>query len=324
MKSVPLLLLAVVVACFGTLSPRFLDPQSLLNILIQSSSLAIVATGMTLVLITAGIDLSVGSIMFLSAAVAGKMVLEGLPLWLAVLAVLAAGMAFGAVNAFFIARLRMLPFIVTLATLYAGRGLALWITETRAMNLPETLLRVGAGRLLGIPVPVWILALTLAAFHILLSRTTFGRQVYAVGNDMEAARKAGIHTRRTIVLIYVISGFLAALGGLVAVAQLGAVSPTFGFQREFAAIAAAVLGGASLFGGRGSVFPGTLLGAVLIQTVESGLVMVNADPYLYPLVMASIIFVAVLLDGARHRYLERLGRRKIRPAAPDKQCGSPA
>lgn len=313
LRSVPLLLLAGVFACFASLSGRFLDPQNLTNILIQSASLGIVGAGMTFVLITGGIDLSVGSIMFLSVAIAGKMVLHGLPLSLALPMVLVAGLAFGLANAFFVSRFRILPFVVTLATLYAGRGLALYITETRAMNLPEELLRLGTGRALGLPLPIWVLGATLLAAQLTLTRTTFGRQVYAVGNHAEGACKAGIAASRVIVLVYAISGFCAALGGLVSVAQLGAVSPTFGNQREFAAIAAAVLGGTSLFGGRGRVFPGTILGAVLIQTVESGLVIVNADPYLYPLILSSIIFLAVLLDGVRHAHLERLGRRKIRP-----------
>lgn len=313
LRSIPVLLLAIVIAVFSSMSPRFLDAQNLTNILVQASSLAIVAAGMTFVLLTAGIDLSVGSVMFLSAAVAGKMVLSGMPLWLALPAVLITGIAFGFVNAAFVSRLHVLPFIVTLSTLYAGRGLALYITGTRAMNLPEELLRLGAGKLAGIPAPIWILAATAAAAQLVLMRTAFGRQVYALGNNVEAARKAGINAGRITVAVYVISGFCAALGGLVAVAQLGAVSPTFGNQREFAAIAAAVLGGTSLFGGRGNVFPGTIIGAVLIQTVESGLVIINADPYLYPLILASIIFAAVLLDGLRQRQLEKLTRRKIRP-----------
>ena len=310
---VPLLLLAILTAVFSSMSPRFLDTQNLTNIIVQSSSLAIVAAGITFVLLTAGIDLSVGSIMFLSAAVAGKMVLSGSSLAPALVAVLVIGVMFGLVNALFIARMRLLAFIVTLSTLYAGRGLALYITETRAMNLPEELLALGTGQWLGIPVPIWILAITLAVSQIVLTRTPFGRQLYAVGHNPDAARKAGIRVQWLIASVYAISGLCAALGGLVAVAQLGAVSPTFGNQREFAAIAAAVLGGTSLFGGRGSVFPGTIVGALLIQTVESGLVIINANPYLYPLIMAAIIFTAVLLDGLRQRQIEKLGRRKIRP-----------
>lgn len=307
------LIFLAVLATFSLLSPRFLAGNNLLNILIQSASTAIVATGMTFVLLTAGIDLSVGSIMFVSAALAGKMVLGGQPLWLAAVVILAAGILYGAFNALCITWLRIIPFIVTLATLYFGRGLGLWLTETRAMNLPENILRIGSARLAGIPFPVLVLVLVIAAAHLVLSRTAFGRQIYALGNDANAARKAGLRTGRIQFAVYVISGFCAALGGLVSIAQLGAVSPSFGNQREFAAIAAAVLGGVSLFGGRGAVWPGTLLGALLIQTIENGLVIANADPYLYPLVMSAIIFLAVLLDSLRNRQLQRAQRRHIRP-----------
>jgi ribose transport system permease protein len=312
LNAVPLLLFLVVFAVFGAISPHFLDARNLVNILVQSSSLAIVATGMTFVILTAGIDLSVGAVMFLSAAVAGKMVLAGLPLPLACLAVVVIGAAVGLVNAALVVRFRVIPFIATLATLYIGRGLALYLTETRAMNLPDSIVILGAGRALGVPLPVWILAFTLALAHFTLRRTPFGRQIYAVGNDPRAAARAGIDNRRVLLGVYLIGGICAALGGLVAVAQLGAVSPTFGYQREFAAIAAAVLGGASLFGGRGSVLPGTLIGAALIQTVESGMVIVNADPYLYPLVTALIIFLAVVLDCVRHQHAEKLRLRRIR------------
>jgi ribose transport system permease protein len=307
------LIFLAVLAVFSLLSPRFLATNNFVNILIQSASTAIVATGMTFVLLTAGIDLSVGSVMFVSAAVAGKMVLAGQPLWLAAVMILLAGMLAGAFNALCITWLRIIPFIVTLATLYFGRGFGLWLTETRAMNLPESILRIGSARIAGIPFPVLMLALVIVVAHLVLTRTSFGRQIYAMGNDADAARKAGIRTGRIQFAVYVISGFCAALGGLVSIAQLGAVSPTFGNQREFAAIAAAVLGGVSLFGGRGAVLPGTLLGALLIQTIENGLVIANADPYLYPLVMSAIIFVAVLLDSLRNQQLRRSQRRIIRP-----------
>jgi ribose transport system permease protein len=306
--AVPLGLLALAFIGFGIKSPAYWSSGNIVNILVQSSSTAIVAVGMTIVLLTGGIDLSVGAIMFISAAIAGKLVLGDLvptlprvPPAAAVLLIVPLGVAFASINAALIAGLRMMPFIVTLATLYIGRGLALQLTETRALNLPDSLLSFGHMRILGIPAPILLLALAVASAHVLMMHTPFGRQVYAYGNNPEAARKAGIRTRRLLVVVYLISGLYAAIGGIVAVTQLGAVSPKFGERYEFAAIAAAVLGGTSLFGGRGNVFPGTLLGAVLIQSVESGLVMVNADPYLYPLVTAGIVFVAVLLDRAAHR-----------------------
>jgi ribose transport system permease protein len=313
LRLIPVALLVVLVAVFSSLSPRFLSTQNVLNILVQSSSLAIAATGMTFVLLTGGIDLSQGSVMFVAAAVAGKLLLGGMPVSAAIFAALLAGGLCGAAHAGFIVQLRLLPFIVTLAALYAERGLGLYMTETRAMNLPESILVLGTGRLLGIPAPLWVLGMVVLAAQLVLDRTPFGRQIYATGYNLEYARRAGVRTGVILASVYMISGFCAGLGGMVSLAQLGALSPTFGNGREFAAIAAAVLGGTSLFGGRGSVVPGALLGAVLIQTVESGLVIVNADPYLYPLVLAGVIFVAVLLDGIRQAYRRRIEARKIRP-----------
>ncbi len=211
---------------------QFLDTRNLTNILVQSSSTAIVAIGMTFVLLTAGVDLSVGAIMFLSAAIAGKLALAEWPLSVALVVILVIGLVFGAVNALFITRFRIMAFIVTLATLYLGRGLALWITQTRAMNLPESFLLLGTTRVAGVPAPILVLALVLAAAHFVLTRTPFGRQIYAVGSNVEMARKAGLNTRAILASVYLISGFCAALGGIVALSQLGAVSPTFGNQKE--------------------------------------------------------------------------------------------
>lgn len=300
-QAVPLVLLAVLLLVFASISPAFRQPENFINILVQSSSIAIVAVGMTIVLLTGGIDLSVGSIMFLSAAVAGQLVLgdDPWPVPVAVLVILPVGLACGAVNGLLIARLRLLPFIVTLATLLIGRGAGRWITQTRAMNLPDEFLLIGQARVFGVPFPVLLLIVVAVFAHLLLRHTPFGRQLYAVGADADAARKAGVRVQWMRFSVYMISGFCAAVGGIVSVAQLGAVSPTFGYQREFAAIAAAVLGGTSLFGGRGNVLPGTVLGAVLIQTVENGLVIINANPYAYPVVTGAIIFLAVLIDRVR-------------------------
>lgn len=312
LNNAPLLLFVALLGLFGSLSSRFLTGSNLLNLLIQSSSTAVVAIGMTFVLLTAGVDLSVGAIMFVAAAMAGKLVLAGTPLPAALLAMALIGLVFGAVNAFLITRLRIVAFIVTLATLYLGRGLALWVTETRAMNLPASFLAIGTRQFLGIPVPVLVFLAVLVLAHVVLRHTPFGRQLYAVGQDLERARKAGIQTGRILAVVYLVSGLCAAIGGMLSLAQLGAVSPTFGTNKEFSAIAAAVLGGTSLFGGRGQVFPGTVLGALLMQSVENGLVILNADPYLYPLISSAIIFLAVLTDSLRNRILASVHRRKIR------------
>jgi len=315
LKAAPAVLFGVAVLAFGLREPRFLTLANATNILIQSSWIAIVAAGMTFVLLTAGIDLSVGSMMFLAAIAAGKLALAGWSPWLSFLVVPFIGLLCGAWNALFIARLGLMPFVVTLASLYVGRGLGLFVTQTRAMNLPERFLEVGSATVLGVPLPIWLMAGVLAGGHGILSATPLGRQIYAVGHDAEAAQKAGIRVRRVMAFAYLVGGVCASIGGLVLVGQLAAVSPTLGQGAEFQAIAAAVLGGTSLFGGKGHVLPGTLFGAVLMQTIRNGLNVVNADPYLYPVVTGSVIFLAVALDSLRHRRLRRLRRPRIRPVS---------
>jgi ribose transport system permease protein len=313
LRHASLVLLVGLLAIFGVLSPKFLTIDNALNIVVQSAPTGIVAIGMTFVLLTAGVDLSVGAIMAVAAAVAGKLLLAGHSTAAALGAMALIGMAFGAVNAFFIARLRIVAFVVTLALLFAGRGFALWLTQTRAMNLPESILHLGTARVAGLPLPLLLLAAVAVVAHLVLTRTPYGRQLYAAGHHPANARKAGLRTGRILASVYVISGLCAALGAMLSLAQLGAVSPKFGEAYEFKAIAAAVLGGTSLFGGRGAVLPGTVLGAVLIQAIESGLVMINADPYLYPLITAGVIFLAVLVDSLRQTLLESAGRRPFRP-----------
>jgi ribose transport system permease protein len=302
-----------VLALFGAQSAKFLEPRNLINIIAQSASTGIVAVGMTFVLLTAGVDLSVGAIMFVAAAIAGKIAIAGLPLSVALSAMLGVGLLFGGVNAFFVTRIRVAAFIVTLALLFIGRGLGLFITETRAMNLPDNFLQLGSAQILGVPLPAWLFGGIVLIAHLVLTSTPFGRQLFAVGHDAEAAKKAGIRSDRILMIVYLISGACAALAAMVTLGQLGAVSPKFGEQKEFAAIAAAVLGGTSLFGGRGNVLPGTLVGALLIQTIENGLIVTNANPYLYPMVISGTIFLAVILESSRNRAEQYFRRRLIRP-----------
>ena len=314
LRHTPLILFALVFVIFGLLSPRFLSYQSFENIVKQASYIGIVAVGMTFVLLTAGIDLSVGSNMYLSAVVAGVLIRDhGLPVTLALVICLAVGLLFGIVNALVITRLKIIPFVATLGMLWVGRGLGLWLTKSVPVEFPESVTQIGAQRLFGIvPLPVAVFGAVAVCASILLRCTMLGRQIYAVGNDIEAAKKAGINTARVQGMAFVICGLLAALGGFISVAQLGIVNAGFGEYREFDAIAAAVLGGTSLFGGIGNVLPGTVLGAVLIQMVTIGLVSTQVDLYLQPLIAAAIIFLAVLLDSLRTRQLARLGRRHIR------------
>ncbi len=312
LNQAPFALFVVVFVVFGCMSNRFLDVQNLSNILIQSSSLAVAAIGMTFVLLTAGVDLSVGSVMFVAVAVSGKLIFNGYPLALGIFAGMFVGLLVGGLNGVLVVRLKVTAFIATLAMLFIARGFGLWLTNTRAMNMPDSVTLLGSSHLLRIPTPVLVMLAVALLSHFFLVGTAWGRQIYAIGFDRETARKAGVPVGGLLMLSYVICGLCAALSGLIALTQTGAVSPTFGNQREFAAIAAAVLGGTSLFGGRGSVLPGTLLGAILFQTVENGLVILNADPYLYPIIVSMTIFLAVLLDTTRNQLVSRLSRRTIR------------
>ena len=193
-----LILFAVVLAVFGLLSPKFFTAGNLANLLVQASSTAVVGVGMTFVLLTAGVDLSVGAIMFVAAAVAGKLTLAGAPLPVALLAIVGVGLLAGALNALLVTRLGILAFIATLGTLYVGRGFGLWLTQTRAMNLPDSFLALGTAKLAGVPLPLVVSAVVVTLAHVTLTRTPFGRQIYAVGNNLEAAKKAGLNTRRLL------------------------------------------------------------------------------------------------------------------------------
>jgi len=304
-------LLLLVWAIFTILNPAFGTVDNLTNLLIQSSSTILLATGMTFVLLTGGVDLSIGAIMLVSAAVLGKLAVAGVSLPVILLLVLLTAVGFGVINGFLIAVLDVIPFVATLATLSIGRGLGLWLTNTHAIHLPGIYLTLGSQRIGGVPVPIIVALVCAVCAQLLISGTPFGRYLLATGFRRITAERVGIPTRRVLFTTYCLSGLFAGIGALVSLTQLGSVSPTFGLNREFTSIAAAVIGGTSLSGGRGTVIPGAILGALLIQSIENGLVIMNADPYLYPLAASAVILSAVLLDGLRTRMIAELQRRPI-------------
>lgn len=316
LRNVTLLIFVALFLYFGLQAPRFLGLDSIANIVKQASFIGIIAVGMTFVLLTAGIDLSVGSNMYLSAMSAAYLVQapalqNGWGVVLAILAGLLTGTAFGAINAFGVVILRITPFLVTLATLVAGRGLGTAITESFGLQLPPAYLAFGASHLFGLPMPIVLFAAIVGAAHVVLAHTQFGRQIYAVGHDAEAARKAGIPVDRITFAVYVICGFCAAVGGVALIALIGRLNQTFGVGKEFDVITAAVLGGTSLFGGVGQAF-GAVIGSTLVQTVQSGMIFIGVDLYLQPMVLAGVIFVAVLIDAIRSERLAKLRRRMLR------------
>ncbi len=331
LRVAPLVLFALIVIGFGLANDRYLSIANFRNILIQAAPIAIIAIGMTFVLLIAEIDLSVGAVMYLLMSLvaiylepASGFGFTDPKLWwpVSLVFVVVGGVAVGLVQGVMVARVGLASFITTLATLFVIRGVAMFLSNTRTLQFSRQIKELNrwelfsfsaaAGKGTGIPFAIFVLGAVLLVAYILLEHTPFGRQTYAVGGDREAALKAGLPVRRIVAACFVLSGLCAGLGGFVAATQQGAVGPNFGLQIEFQVIAAAVLGGVSLFGGRGTVW-GPVFGAILIRATIAGLTFMNADPYLYPLVTAAIIFVAVAVDGLRTRMLDRMNRRTIRP-----------
>lgn len=312
LSNIPVLLLIAVFLIFSLLDPRFFDLQTMANVARSTAYIGIVAVGMTLVLMTAGIDLSVGSMLYLTAVVVGQ-IANSFPIPVVAVPVIAiiVGVVLGSINGIAISVLRVIPFIVTLAMLTAYRGLGLQISDSRETNYPDIIGQMGSQTIVGIPLPVWIFVLVVAIAHLVVTRTPFGRQLLATGEDRVAAERAGIPVKRILFAVYAISGFLAGLASFVAMMQLRTAAPGFGTGDEFDAIAAAVLGGTSLFGGRGSVFPGTVVGALLIQLIQTGLQFLQVDLYITPMIQAGIILLAVLTDSIRTGRLEQMTRRLV-------------
>lgn len=311
LRNMPLILFVVVFVLFSLLDERFFRLDNFSNIVETSAFVGLLAVGMTAVLLTGGIDLSVGATMYITAAVVGMLLQQDVNYIVAIFAGIVAGTSWGFVNAFLIAKVGLVPFVATLATLTVGRGIGLLLTESRQFILPPEM-AYAATDVFGIPLPVFVLTLVVIAAVVFLRFTPMGRQIYAMGNDLEAAKKAGLRVVRLTGSVYVISGFCASLAGVIAISQQGSVSAGIGEGVEFRAIAAAVLGGTSLFGGVGAVFPGTIIGVLLVQMISTGLVYLQVDLYLQDMVAAFVIFFAVFVDAQRMRLLSRLERRNIR------------
>lgn len=286
---------------FSALSPSFLSVSTLTNIAQQSAITAIIGIGMTFVIITAGIDLSVGSTLALTGVVLADLMARGVPAAVAVGAALALGVALGAVNGALVVKARLPPFIVTLGSLSAYRGFALLYTGGRpVLGVPDGFREVFGGTALGLPTPVWIALVVAVIAHLVLRHTRSGEYTLAVGGNREAARLAGVRVGRTTGATYMVSGLLAALAAAVLVARVGAAEPIAGEGYELTAIAAAAMGGASLAGGRGSVV-GTVLGALLIGTLQAGLTILNV-PAFYQLVAIGVVTVLAVLADRREQH----------------------
>jgi erythritol transport system permease protein len=313
------LALLALTAAFAALSPEFLTTANMTILVKHVAINAILAIGMTFVILSGGIDLSVGSVAGLAGMIAGALISKGIVMSsagvivyphasLAILAALLVGMAIGVMNGWLVSRLRVAPFITTLGALYVARGSALLLSGGATYpNLTGDVVLgntgftwIGAGAILGLPVPIWLMAAIAMIAMFVATRTPFGRQVYAVGGNERAALLAGVRVRRVKVRVYVLSGFCAALVGVLIAAELGAAHPATGETFELNAIAAVVLGGTSLMGGRGSI-AGTLIGAFVIGVLADGLVLLGVSEFWQMLIKGLVIVAAVVLDQFQRR-----------------------
>ncbi|MGD6960778.1 ribose ABC transporter permease RbsC [Fictibacillus phosphorivorans] len=294
----PLLGLLILVTIVSILNPSFLEPLNLLNLLRQVAINALIAFGMTFVILTGGIDLSVGAILALSSALMAGMIVSGVDPMLAILIGCLLGAVMGAINGLLITKGKMAPFIATLATMTIFRGLTLVYTDGNPITgLGESYMfqLFGRGYFLGIPVPAITMMLAFAAFWVILHKTPFGRKTYAIGGNEKASIISGIKVTKVKVMIYSLAGLLAALAGAILTSRLNSAQPTAGTSYELDAIAAVVLGGTSLSGGRGLIV-GTLIGALIIGTLNNGLNLLGVSSFFQMVVKGIVILIAVLID----------------------------
>lgn len=323
-----LIVLLALIAAFAGLSPAFLTAGNLTILVKHAAINAILAVGMTFVILSGGIDLSVGSVAGLAGMIAGGLIHTGLVLrpfgvvvflqvWLVIAVALLAGALVGAANGMLVARLRVAPFIATLGTLYVARGAAMLLsggaTFPNLSGKPELgntgFSALGSGSFLQIPTSIWLMIAFAAVGALLSTRTPFGRQVYAVGGNERAAELSGVRVMRIKFFVYVISGFCAAMVGLIIASQLVAAHPATGETFELNAIAAVVLGGTSLMGGRGGV-GGTIIGAFVIGVLADGLVLMGVSEFWQMVIKGLVIVLAVILDQMQQQYARRAAARK--------------
>ena len=320
--------LILVTVVFTLLAPQFLTTA---NIVIMSKHVAInalLAIGMTFVILTAGIDLSVGSIVGMVAMIAGGLINEGIILpqlgiiiyphtWMIIVISLVLGTLAGAISGYIITRFNVAPFIATLGMFYVARGIA--GLRNNGYTFPNLIGRpeygntgfeiLGAGNFLGVNYSIWLMGIFALVAHIVTKRTPFGRHVYAIGGNERAAELSGVRVSRTKIIVYSISGFCSALVGLIIASQLVAAHPLTGDTFELNAIAAVVLGGTSLAGGRGSI-GGTLIGAFVIGVLNDGLVMMGVSSFWQKVIKGAVIVLAVIIDQVQARMQERIALQK--------------
>ncbi|MDN6195174.1 MAG: ribose ABC transporter permease [Atopostipes suicloacalis] len=294
----PLLALVVLGALVTVMNPNFIEPANLFNLLRQVSTNALIAFGMTFVIITGGIDLSVGSTLALTSAVMAGVIASGIDPILAMLLSLILGAILGGINGLLITKGKIAPFIASLATMTIFRGLTLVYTDGNPITgIGDSFIfkYIGRGYLFGIPFPAVLMVISFAILYVVLHKTTFGRKTFAIGGNEKASFIAGIKNDRIKIGVYAISGLMASLAGIIITSRLNSAQPTAGASYEMDAIASVVLGGTSLAGGRGRIM-GTLIGALIIGTLNNGMNLLGVSSFYQQVVKGIVIIIAVLLD----------------------------
>jgi len=275
--------------------------NNLLTVATQTAIIAIIAIGQTYVMITTGIDLSIGSNIALSGMLAGITMTNGVPVWIALLIGLASGCIVGGLNGVMIAFGKIPPFIATLCTMMAVRGISLTLTQGIPVSgLPKSFTVIGTGSLAGIPIPVILMILLTVIFGFVLSKTRLGRHVYAVGSNVDAARLSGVNTKAVLIKVYVISGFVAAFAGLIMAARIISAQPAAGDGYELDAVASSVIGGTSTLGGEGMI-AGTFIGAFIIGILRNGLNLIGVSPFIQKIVIGVVIGGSVFFDRIKRK-----------------------
>ena len=304
--------LALLVIVLSVISPEFRTASNFLNLLRQATFNGLIAFGMTCVILSDGIDLSVGSTFALSAIICAELIMLDVPAGLAILISLVAGVLLGLVSGFLVAKGRLQPFIATLITMTAYRGLAMILTDGKPISRLASNIESESGamlfKLLGkgnislgfisIPIPVVIFIIALVAFWFMLTKTTFGRKIYATGSNAKCANLVGVNVVKTKMIVYSISGFMSALAGLIMISRVDSAQPVLGEGYELDAIAAVALGGTSMSGGRGKI-TGTFAGVLIIAVLNNGLNILGVSTYYQEVIKAIVILIAVLSDRKR-------------------------
>jgi ribose transport system permease protein len=290
----------ILIIIYSITGARFLTIPNIISILMQASPLLVLGTGLTIVILMGGIDISVGSTAAVAASVGARLFNLGVNSILVIILMPLIGLCIGVFNSIIVNKIKLNPLLTTLAMLFILKGISFHIINAGVVPIIDNILPIiGNGYIGFLPVPVLIFLFFLSAGQLVMSKTSFGRHILAIGTNESAAKQVGINVEKIKFIAYIICGFTAGFAGLMWASRFASANPDLGSGMEFIGVAIVILGGTKLAGGEGSLIPGTLFGALMFLTIENGLVLAKANIYLYPLVRGSVLFIAILVDSLK-------------------------